>query len=79
MAAHEPNMQSIIDRFGQTDDWLWKSSQFPTLVVHYLCLTVSIATGPSKRKAKHNAAMAMLHKILHLPNEIEIPVSEDTS
>ena len=31
MASHQPIMQSIIDWPGQTDDWLWKSSQFPAL------------------------------------------------
>ena len=25
--------ESIIDWFGQTDDWLWKSSRFPTLLL----------------------------------------------
>ena len=40
MASHEPIMRSIIDRFGQTDDRLWKSSRFPTLL-----LTIIIVTG----------------------------------
>ena len=30
-SSHEPIMQSIVDWFGRTDDWLWKSSRFPTL------------------------------------------------
>ena len=30
--SDEPIMQSIIDRFSQTDDWLWKSSRFSEVV-----------------------------------------------
>ena len=36
MASHEPITQitqPIIDRFGQTDDRLWKPSRFPTLMM----------------------------------------------
>ena len=29
MESHEPTTQSIIDWFGQTDDWLWKLSRIP--------------------------------------------------
>ena len=36
MASHEPSVQSIIDWFGQTDDWLWKTSRFPTLVIKHI-------------------------------------------
>ena len=32
MVYCEPIRQSIIDRFDQTDDWLWKLSRFSTLV-----------------------------------------------
>ena len=34
--SHEPIMQSIIDWCSQTDDLLWKSSRFPTLVFMYV-------------------------------------------
>ena len=36
MMSHEPIMQSIIDWCSQTDDLLWKSSRFPTLVFMYV-------------------------------------------
>ena len=32
-ASREPIMQSAVDRFGQTDDWLWKSSSISETVV----------------------------------------------
>ena len=41
-------MQSIIDRFGKTDYWLWKSSRFPTLVTSTYLVTCQQRGGERK-------------------------------